>query len=489
VAGLVLGAVGVAVVAMHGGGCSSSAPPSDAGLALPACRGEAFAGAPLGIRCGAFVDSAGREVFLHGVNARVNGLFDVTFDDGRTALEPIPELTAADVANMRSVGFNALRLPLNWSGLEPTEAGGFSPSYLARISEVVGLARDAGLLVLLDMHQDAYSKEIGEDGAPYWAIVPPPPEKLQGPLLDLEARRLSKPVAAAFETFFGPAQDGARLRSRFARAVREIAQRFADDPAVVGLEAFNEPLATEAALDVFHAEIVAAVREVAPKMLVFFEPSAVRNLTDRASLPTKPLGPGTVYAPHVYTLAFTGTEASVAAMTKETLRPSNENARLEADAWGTPLVVGEFGFSPKSPRFADYVAFQSELQEEVHASSFFWLWKEDSQGAWGLYDRTVEGWKERPDVIAALTRLRLERVAGRLEKVAYDRAAKKLTFSFEGVSGATGEATKSVVSTGRFAGSLSVTCDGKGIAAEGKGPIAIPCGGAGAHEVVVAQLP
>ena len=34
----------------------------------------------------------------------------------------------------------------------------------------------------------------------------------------------------------------------------------------------------------------------------------LRNLTDRASIPTRPLGPGTVYAPHVYTLAFTGTE-------------------------------------------------------------------------------------------------------------------------------------------------------------------------------------
>ncbi len=468
------------------GGCSST--PTKAAekvVEVPACRGEPFDGAPLSIRCGAFVDASGREVFLHGVNARVSGLFDVTFDDGRTALEPIPEFTAADATNMRSVGFNALRLPLNWSGLEPTETGGFSAPYLDRIAEVVALARAADLYVLLDMHQDAYSKEIGEDGAPYWAIVPAPPAKLQGPLLDLEARRLSKPVADAFETFFGPTQDGARLRTRFANATREVAKRFANDPAVVGIEAFNEPLATEAALDVFHNEIVAAVRAVAPKMLVFFEPSAVRNLTDRASIPAKPLGPGTVYAPHVYTLAFTGTESSIAAMTKETLRPSNENASLEAQAWGTPLVVGEFGFSPTSPRFADYVAFQSELQDEVHASSFFWLWKEDSQGAWGLYDRTFDRWAERPSVITALTRMRLERVAGRLGKTTYDRAEQKLVFSFEGVEGATGDSVKNVVSTGRLSGALSVTCDGKGLAAEGKGPIVIPCGGAGGHEVVV----
>ncbi|HEY6035212.1 MAG TPA: hypothetical protein VIV58_13150, partial [Kofleriaceae bacterium] len=38
-------------------------------------------------------DDQGRIALLHGVNARIAGVFDVTFDDGRTALEPIPALT------------------------------------------------------------------------------------------------------------------------------------------------------------------------------------------------------------------------------------------------------------------------------------------------------------------------------------------------------------------------------------------------------------
>ena len=206
-------------------GCSAKAPPTaPPPVETGPCRGEAFDGAPLSIRCGAFVDGQGREVRLHGVNARVSGLFDVTFDDGRTALEPIPTFTKSDAANMRSVGFNALRLPLNWSGLEPTESGGFVKAYLDRIAEVVGIARDAGLFVMLDMHQDAYSKEIGEDGAPLWAIVPAPATKLGGPLLDLEQRRLSKPVADAFATFFGASADGARLQTRFAKAIAEVAR-------------------------------------------------------------------------------------------------------------------------------------------------------------------------------------------------------------------------------------------------------------------------
>ncbi len=257
---------------------SQDAPGADAGD----CIGPEFIGTPLSIRCGALVDDEGRQVWLHGVNARVQGLFDVTFDDGRVPLEPIPDFGAADATNIRSLGLNAIRLPINWSGLEPTETGGFSAPYLERIAQIVGLARDAGLFVMLDLHQDAYSKEIGEDGAPYWAISPAPPERLQGPLNDLEARRLSKPVKDAFETFFGPSAEGIRLRARFAKAAARVASRFATEPAVVGLELFNEPLGTDEQLAAFHAEVLAEVRLAAPKKLVFFEPSALRNLTDRA---------------------------------------------------------------------------------------------------------------------------------------------------------------------------------------------------------------
>lgn len=446
------------------------------------CKGPDFAGAPLGIRCGALVDSDGRQVWLHGVNARVEGIFDVTFDDGRKPLEPLPGFTKADAEGIRSLGFNAIRLPINWSGLEPTETGGFVESYLDKVAVVVGLARQAELYVLLDMHQDAYSKEIGEDGAPYWAISPPPPEKLGGPLTDLDARRKSKPVADAFETFFGTSDEGRRLRARFAKAAARVAARFADEPLVIGLELFNEPVTSDARLVDFHAEVIPAVRAAAPKKLIFFEPSAVRNILDKAPLATGSLGPGTVYAPHIYTFAFTGTEASNASITKESLRPSNEAARAEADAWEAPLVIGEYGFSPRSARWDDYITWQQDLQNEVRAHSFLWLWKEDSQGSWGVFDRTSEGWKERETVVRSLTRLRLQKVAGKLTKMNYDRPTQRLTFSFEGREGGS---AANVVSVGRLSGEVESRCNGRSIAAVGSGPLIITCGGKGTHEVSV----
>ncbi len=99
-------------------------------------------------------DAEGRVALLRGINARVEGVFDVTFDDGRTPLEPIPALTAADCTRMRELGFDLLRLPINWSGIEPAR-GAYAEAYLARVDAAIDCAGNAGLYVLVDLHQDA----------------------------------------------------------------------------------------------------------------------------------------------------------------------------------------------------------------------------------------------------------------------------------------------------------------------------------------------
>ncbi|MEZ4294370.1 MAG: cellulase family glycosylhydrolase [Polyangiaceae bacterium] len=240
------------------GGCGGeeTAPPTS----TAPCSAPRFAAGRDSVQCGQLVDAEGRVIFLHGVNARVEGVFDVTFDDGRTALEPIPAFGEEDAARMRAIGMNALRLPINWSALEPTEDGGFDEAYLDAVEDVVSLCEKHGIRVLIDFHQDAYSKEIGEDGAPLWAISPAPTQLLEGPLEDLAARRASKQVLDAFATFFGDSATGAALRQRFGVAVAHVAARFKDSPAVTGIEIYNEPVATDADVHVLHDEVIALAR-------------------------------------------------------------------------------------------------------------------------------------------------------------------------------------------------------------------------------------
>ncbi len=482
VGGLALVSLGSVLAALGAPACGSdAAPPAEA---PPACLGPSFVGSPLGVRCGALVDVHGRQVRLLGMNARAAGIFDVSFDDGRTALEPLPAFTVDDARRMRALGVSSLRLPIQWSGVEPTESGGFDEAYLDRVARAVDDAHAAGLLVLVDFHQDAYSKEIGEDGAPYWAIVPPPPMKLGGPLVDLDERRLSKPVNDAFDTFFGTSPDGVRLRARFAAMAVHVVTRFARHPGVLGFELFNEPVTTAERLRAFHTELLGAVRAAAPEKLVLFEPPAIRNFLDSADIPESGLGPGTVYAPHIYTSAF-ASDAARAAVTKDNLRRSYEAARDEAAGWAAPLVVTEYGFPPSAPSFGSYLRWHDELAEELGASTWFWLWKELTQGSWGLYDFDASGAaKERDAVVGALSRVRLEACAGQVESIDHRPAEGTMVVRFLGSD----TSREHLVSFGSRWTAKRLRCDDRDAESTPGEPLRVTCGGAGRHVLSIDYL-
>ena len=470
----------------------TDAPTTDGGVAP--CTEAAGPFAPWSTRCGQIVDDAGRVVVVHGINARIAGVFDVTLSGGRAPVEAIPTFGASDAAQMRSMGFNLLRLSMHWSGVEPDVDGGYDGAYLDRVAAVVGLARSGGLKVLLDFHQDAYSKEIGEDGAPLWAIVPAPTQLLSGPLNDLGDRRQSAQVLAAFHTFFGDGAEGDRLRARFTQMAAAVATRFRGDDTVVGYEIYNEPIALESQVQRLSVQVATALRAADPGHLVFFEPdSSGRAVVNHSARPTARFPvTGAVYAPHTYPLAFTGTPAQLASFTVETLRPATESARAEADLWGTPLVVTEWGFDPRSDRAPDYYRFMQDLQAEYQAGAMYWVWKEQVQGAWGLFDIDAASgaWSVRPAARRLLARVRPESIAGVPVSWAYDGAAHRLVLRVTARDDRRGPHRIYVPDAADFAPSFTVTCDGMAANAArdpSTGIVTVTCGGAdgSAHEVVV----
>jgi endoglycosylceramidase len=419
----------------------------------------------------------------------------------KTPLEPVPPLTAADLSRMRAIGFDVLRLPIHWSAIEPNDAppGGaptYDDAYLDRVAAIVALAKAADVAVLLDLHQDAYSKWIGEDGAPLWAIVPPPDKILDGPLTDLGARTLSQQVQRAFATFFSRTSgDGAKLRARFGAMLAHVAKRFAGDATVIGVELFNEPLATDDELRAFDEEAGLALRTGDARRLVFFEPPATRNLVDHASIAGKPLSlPGVVYAPHVYTHAFTPGDDSAwqKSFTYDDLFPSNDSARQEADSWGAPLFVGEWGWGPNGVRFGDYVELQLDAQDATMSSSTFWLWKEaNDQGNWGLFDHTGSsldaGWSERAAARKAFARVRPRRIAGFPQSWSWDAKSSRFTLDLVGDAAVTAPTIVHVPIAEDRPGPWRATCDGNELGAtpDARGDVALSCNGPGKHRIVV----
>ncbi len=414
----------------------------------------------------------GRQMLLRGLNARVEGLFDVTFDDGRAALEEIPPFVAADCAVIADLGLNLLRLPVNWSAIEP-EPGAYNDAYALRIMDVITACHEAGVYTFVDIHQDAYSKHIGEDGAPLWAIVPPPDELLEGPLEDLSDRRASAQVLRSFRSFFDN-EEG--LQDAFADMATWLIEEIGETPGLVGLEIFNEPVVfDDDKLDAFHVLVGEAVRAVNPDLPLGFEPDAIRNFAD--SDPTAHPRPfdNAIYAPHHYTEVFTtGWESGDV----ERLRDSVADIATEARIHGAHPLVGEFGNDLEAPNGELWFVESLEAYDEHRLSWAMWLYEEWSQDAWGLYDFVDEGDGParaalREDMAALIARPFPQAIAGALTSVAYDVEARTLTV------GMTGDGVHTIgASTRAWPDPPTVTCDGSEVEYDvGPGRIEVDCTG------------
>ncbi len=106
-----------------------------------------------------FHDSEGRLMGFRGVNIAGNAKLPsfIPFDDSRW------------LDLLSSWGFNMIRLTIFWEAIEP-EPGLYDRLYLQKIEKMVDQASRRGIYVLLDMHQDLYSRFLHGDGAPRWAF-------------------------------------------------------------------------------------------------------------------------------------------------------------------------------------------------------------------------------------------------------------------------------------------------------------------------------
>ena len=104
-------------------------------------------------------DSTGEKVFFRGVN--LNGLeFGTFFDNpypgtlGTNYFKPRSE----DFDSVKALGFNVMRVPFEWArlvpGWRPTDPlpAALDAAYLGILDEVVQMAADRQLQVILDMH-------------------------------------------------------------------------------------------------------------------------------------------------------------------------------------------------------------------------------------------------------------------------------------------------------------------------------------------------
>lgn len=365
---------------------------------------------PYRVANGQIVDASGRTLVLRGANVA-----------GAQKLPPhIASFTKDDYARLRDVyGFDSMRFILTWSAVEPAK-GAYDDHYLDQVAERVGWAKDLGLLVVLDMHQDLYGEGFaGGDGAPRWAC-------------DAARYAAFKPTDPWFFGYLDPnveacvdaLYDG-DTAGRFAAMWAHVAKRLAGLDAVLGFDPLNEPhwgsysiLAfEEERLAPFYEQVIRAVRAEAPSWLVFAEPSGSRNVGYPTHLPKLPFD-GVVYAPHSYDNdAESGKPFD--ASRRQAVLDDVATLRGEADAMGAALWIGEYGGRSENPGIVPYMDAEYDAMAAVGTGGQYWAFDEDTHG-YALLDDDGTA----KDVLAGvIARPYPSRVAGALTSYEYDDAS------------------------------------------------------------------
>ncbi|MHB8611963.1 MAG: cellulase family glycosylhydrolase [Candidatus Dormibacteraceae bacterium] len=394
-------------------------------------------------------DDQGRMVLLHGITpaslvdywSGSNPLrsdpapfypIDPAAYDGRCpsnySVIGVPPLCHEDIDQMASFGFNLIRLPLSWSLLEPRR-GRFSKLYLDRIAQVVGWAGAAGIHVILDMHQNAYSRYVGTSsppplpggapaqlqyysGAPAWATFTDGlPSEAYG-----NQRELNPAVMEA-DTNFWYNRDG--IQDEYIATIAYLARRFKDDSTVVGYSLFNEPWPgwtlppgfEDLLLFPFYRraiDAIAGIHDGLPcpthvfmpavcgypdlgihdlRHLFFLEPGLLREVTDFSTHLGLPVSsdPNLVLSIHAYTHIYTIDHLlglNAATYPWGGFDQSYALAEREAKAINAAVFVSEFG----NPPSMDTLLANQLLEQERHlVGSAFWDWKENC-GGWAMFE-------------------------------------------------------------------------------------------------------
>jgi endoglycosylceramidase len=297
---------------------------------------------PVGTSGGWLTNSDGQVVMLHGLNEVYK----------MAPGEPLASgFDDDDAAFLAEHGFNAVRVGVIWSDLEP-HPGVFSPTYLQSIEQTVQTLGKHGIYSIIDFHQDAYSTAFGGEGAPDWAVQT---DGVANPSLPFPYNEFFNPAEQqAWESFWSnaDASNGIGLENNYSQMLEYVAHAFNGNSNVAGFELMNEPspgsstfLSTlfgnpffdSQQLTPFYDQGADAIRAVDPSTPIFFEPNVLSNAGVPTDLGTVDAS-NTVLSFHDYcefSLGPLGCIPSVSGIVG--------NAESYAQAHGIPLFMTEFG--------------------------------------------------------------------------------------------------------------------------------------------------
>lgn len=393
-------------------------------------------------------DPQGRAVILHGANlagAHKSAPYWGSYG---------PE----DFARLRGAwGMNAIRFLVSWAAIEPEE-GHYDEAFLDAVAERMQWAKDADLLVVLDMHQDVYGEGFalgGGDGAPKWSCDASNYAAFE-PVTEWYLNDLSAPVTACYDHFWHTPD----LVAHYEEAWRRLLTRVADSGVVIGFDPMNEPYWGSTNINAFEPELlqpfyedlVPKLRAIAPNAIAFLEPSTIRNLGTPTNLVPFPFA-NVAYSPHSYDR---DAESGIG------FDPSHRDALIanvdalagEAKGLNAALFIGEYGGMADTPGIAPYMTAQYDAAGKQAASSMVWSY--DANSSYGLLD--ADG-TEKTVLVDLVARPYPERTAGTPSSYAFDATTSTFTFTYVPDARVTAPTLVSIPDR-VYANGYSVDCNG-----------------------------
>lgn len=393
-----------------------------------------------------YEDSLGRDVLLRGVNTGGRSKFPPFFPfpfqesgyEGQEDAGSFDEEMALYVDKLEEWGHNVVRLVFSWEAVEPVR-GEYDAVYLERLVRFAQHLSDRQIRVILDFHQDVYSRAFCGDGFPLWALSDP--ELEIPPIEDCGnwfAAYLNKSGRVAEEfTRFWENEDG--LQDALLAMWRKVLEETAHIDGVIGAEVMNEPwegsLETETWARDFMKPLVEdfydVVQEVRPGLLVFFGSAGTDTLTGKTVVHL-PERADLSFAPHFYdpTVYIFGTSRG-----RWNPPAVLDNFWASGVDWQVPVLVGEMGCRTKQSLCDAYMhdVYATIDGYPMHATAWEYSATKDdwNNEGFGLVDF---GGVER-DAASSVVRVYPQAIDGQWESFGFDHTTKTAEWAWEAKAG------------------------------------------------------
>jgi endoglycosylceramidase len=292
-----------------------------------------------------------------------------------------------------NIGVNVLRLLFNWEAFEPYK-GRYNFKYLNYLDEIIDRANTLGIYIILDLHQDAYSrwniKGCGE-GFPLWAVPqdlikiynPDNAKKCKGwgfkTVLDADLKK-------TWNAFFNNHND---VKIRFLDLWDFLSNHFKNKENLIGYDILNEPGGTEKSqLGPLYEETANVIRRNDPDSILFLTPKVTKSTGKPTELQRPKFG-NFVYSPHYYDVGIAIFNNWIHFGNRVEMKKIKEKAKT----WHVPFFLGEFGGPNNATGIASYIeAIYNTLDRDL-ASGTQWVytpgWSPTTKDGWNFEDFSV----------------------------------------------------------------------------------------------------